>query len=48
MDTDLSHEALARFEHDEEHINDLEDRVAALEGGGATSLGTDEEPEDEE
>lgn len=40
MDTDLSHEAIERFEHLEEHISDIENRLDALEGAG-----TQDEPD---
>jgi hypothetical protein len=45
MDTDLSHEAIERFEHLEEHVSDIESRLNALEGGGARS---EEEPEEDQ
>jgi ribosomal protein L12E/L44/L45/RPP1/RPP2 len=48
MDTDLSHEALERFEHLEEHVSQIESRLNALEGGGARSEEEDSEGEDSE
>jgi hypothetical protein len=47
MDTDLSHEALERFDHLEEHVSEIEARLDVLEGGGTKTVGEDDQEEED-